>query len=186
MRTDADPLDSFARELDAIVAQTADYRVLVARAKPLLQSLLADMAWLSPRYCELREARSVQYLLRPTGAYTVTSAVRAPGHCTPVHDHGTWGLIGVWRGEEREERFERIHNPRPEHVQLRVAGEAIMGPGNVSCLVPPDDDIHRICSVSSYPSCSIHIYGAGLRRQQFDLTTGVVAEWPTNWIATER
>ncbi|HVA25830.1 MAG TPA: hypothetical protein VMW62_15735 [Chloroflexota bacterium] len=25
-----------------------------------------------------------------------------------VADHGAWGLIGVWRGEEREERFQRV------------------------------------------------------------------------------
>jgi predicted metal-dependent enzyme (double-stranded beta helix superfamily) len=113
----------------------------------------------------------------------VAAVVFPRGYSTTVHDHTTWGLIGVWRGEEREERFKRVDDrSRPDRAELRPAGVALNTPGSVSWLVPPDEEIHRIRNLSPYPSCSIHIYGDNLDgkpRHQFDLETGGVKEFKT-------
>src|SRR5581483_9944289 len=99
-------LTTFTRDLDAIVADYPDdARALVERGKPHLARLVADASWLEPRFAEPGEGGSVQYLLHkhPTDAYSVVAVVFRVGYRTTVHDHTTWGLVGVWRGEEREE-----------------------------------------------------------------------------------
>lgn len=178
-------LANFIRDLDLIVEETkTDWGAIIERGRPLLSRLLADTSWLAPGYYEPRENGSVQYLLhRPPGnEYTITSVVFWQGYTTPVHDHGTWGLIGVWRGEELEERFKRIEGPPDtDRVQLRRAGSTSNSPGSsVTHLLPPDEEIHRIRTVSPYPSCSIHVYGGnidGKLRHRFDLDTGAVSEF---------
>ncbi len=177
-------LSAFMRELDVIVdEEKQNFRAIVNRGKRHLGRLLADMKWLAPRYYEPRQGGSVQYLLNKStvGKFTITSVVFWQGYCTAVHNHGTWGLIGIWRGEEQEERFNRVDDgTRSGHVQLRSSGALTNTPGSISHLIPPDDEIHRIRTVSPQPSCSIHVYGGdifGTTRQQYDLETGAVKQF---------
>jgi predicted metal-dependent enzyme (double-stranded beta helix superfamily) len=172
------------QDLDVIVDdEKQNFRAIVNRGKPLLGRLLADTTWLAPRYYEPREGASVQYLLNKSSVskYTITSVVFWQGYCTPVHNHDTWGLIGIWGGEEHEERFKRTDDgSRAEYVQLRSAGTMVNTPGSISHLIPPDEEIHRIRTVSPQPSCSIHVYGGdifGKTRQQYDLETGAIKEF---------
>src|SRR5919199_478792 len=44
----------------------------------------------------------------PNGNLTVRAVVFPEGKPTPVHDHLTWGMVGVYEGVERENRYHRI------------------------------------------------------------------------------
>ena len=65
-----------------------------------------------------------------------------PGQATPIHDHRCWCVVGVWRGLERETTY-NLHsdNGTPYLLQRHVVETR---PGDVSVLVPPDEDIHRV------------------------------------------
>ncbi|MGW6335976.1 hypothetical protein [Nocardia rhamnosiphila] len=43
----------------------------------------------------------------PGGAFSIASAVWNVGQGTPVHGHGTWGVVGIHRGTEIETRAAR-------------------------------------------------------------------------------
>jgi predicted metal-dependent enzyme (double-stranded beta helix superfamily) len=176
-------LATFARDLDALVVEYSDdYGALVERAKPLLERLLSDMSWLPRRYYEPENGAEQAYMLHrhPDGAYSVQSMVFPPGASTPVHDHNGWGLVGVWHGEEEEERFTRVDDrARPDYAELRSRSTTANRAGYVTVLVPPDD-IHRVRNVTSAPAYSIHVYGRLLGEQGarvFDLETGAVRPW---------
>jgi predicted metal-dependent enzyme (double-stranded beta helix superfamily) len=75
-----------------------------------------------------------------------------PSHAeTPVHDHLAWGLVGLYRGTQREEIFAR------EHDELRVVARRALSPGDFYELLPPRDDIHRVRTTSEESSVSIHL-----------------------------
>ena len=173
-------LEAFTRDLAAIVEeQGTDYRTLVERAKPLLEHLLADMSWLPPQCYELPGDRGHYLVYRhPEGAYTIWSWVFGPRQRTRVHDHKSWGLVGVWRGTEHEEKFTRVDDgSRAEYAELRSLGTTLNRLGTVTVLVPPDDDIHRIWTDPAARAYSIHIYGRpleGRRSRHYDLETGAV------------
>ena len=185
-------LSSFTKDLDRIATEERDrYRHIVQRTEPLLKRLIADMSWLQPCYYEPRVNASVQYLLHrsSTLGYTITSVVFWSGYSTKVHDHGTWGLVGVWRGEEREERFQRIDDgTRPGYAKLALQRTDEKAEGCVSLLVPPEEEIHRIQTTSSYPSCSIHIYGSdlgGRLRHQFDLESHQIKDFEVQFVTLD-
>src|SRR5712692_9469111 len=132
-------INDFCRDLDRIVVeqQSCD-RAIVEAAKPLLEQMLADMSWLDPRYTRGAENASVQYRLRkhPDNLYFVSATVFWNGYATPVHDHLTWGLVGLLHGAEQEERF--IHDgERSTPVRLRHVGTVVTEPGTVTTLIPP-------------------------------------------------
>lgn len=178
-------LQEFLADLDAIVDEPGlDDRGVVGRAGPLLKKLLQDVSWLDPAYCKPQEDGMVQHLLatHPADAYSVVTMVVWPAFSTPIHDHGTWGLVGVFKGMEREERFrvERIGDP--DRVRLTPVRDTVNPPGSVTALVAPDDEVHRISNLSDFPSCSIHVYGGnidGKERHRFEEDNGAVHNFTT-------
>jgi predicted metal-dependent enzyme (double-stranded beta helix superfamily) len=185
-------LSSLIEDLDQIVTEERDcHGNIVRRTEPLLKRLISNKSLLAARYCEPRAKGSVQYLLyrSRTFGYVITSVVFWPGYSTKIHDHGTWGLVGVWRGEEHEERFRRTGDGAAAgYTKLSLQKTVVNTEGSISHLVPPDEEIHRIETVSSYPSCSIHIYGSdldGKPRHEFDLETNEVREFKVQFVVLD-
>jgi predicted metal-dependent enzyme (double-stranded beta helix superfamily) len=185
-------LSSFTEDLDKVVTEERDrYGAIVRRTEPLLKRLISDKSWLAARFCEPRAQGSVQYVLYRSSnfGYVITSVVFSPGYRTKIHDHGTWGLVGVWRGEEREERFRRTGDGAASgYTKLSLQKTVVNTEGSISHLVQPDEEIHRIETISSYPSCSIHIYGSdldGKPRREFDLETNETKEFKVQFVVLD-
>jgi predicted metal-dependent enzyme (double-stranded beta helix superfamily) len=185
-------LPAFVRDLDVLVAQYADdYYTLVHRGQSLLERLITDTSWLRFGGAPASSGWRRQLLHRdPHGAYSVWAMAFQPGRTTPVHDHNTWGLIGVHRGEESEERFVRVDpQERDDHARLRPLGSTVNLPGSVTALVAPDEDLHRIRNMGETTADSIHIYGRplnGRRSRVYDLETGAVTAWDTDPLGSAR
>ena len=85
------------------------------------------------------------------GSLSLFSLVVPPGAETPVHDHLAWGLVGLYRGTQEEEVFER------DGDELGLAVSRSLAPGEFYALLPPVEDIHRVRTTSPEPSVSIHL-----------------------------
>jgi predicted metal-dependent enzyme (double-stranded beta helix superfamily) len=144
--------------LDAVVAAEPDHAVVAARTGILLRRALDDPALLEPRHQEPAPDRYRQHIVHvhPRGLYSVVALVWKPGQATAIHDHVTWCVVGVWRGLEREVGFAR------RGPWLVRSGETMCRPGDVSVLVPPDEDIHRVENAGDSLAISIHVYGADI------------------------
>ena len=179
-----DRIVTFAGQMDVLVqAAGRDYERILREGSVLLQGLVSDMSWLTDsEFRELIEGDD-DYLIweGPDDLYTIMSMRFEPGQVTSVHDHRGWGLIGVWYGEEQEERFTRLDDrSRPEYGELAWRETRVNRPGSVSTLLPPDDDIHRVSNRGSVPARSIHVDGPlppGQRPFAFDLVTGRLTPW---------
>jgi predicted metal-dependent enzyme (double-stranded beta helix superfamily) len=152
-------LRHLARSLDALVAANTDARAIAARAGMLLRPALADESLLEARHCEPAEDRYRQHVVHvhPAGRYSIVALVWKPGQATPIHDHRCWCVVGVWRGLERETTYEPHGGPGSHHLTPR--GSVVAAPGDVSVLVPPDEDIHRVENAGTGLAVSIHVYG---------------------------
>lgn len=98
-----------------------------------------------------------------------------PGAVTPVHDHGTWGLVGVLEGELEVTDFTRIDEPGLQGgLVLSPSSPVLVQKGDVATVHPRYGDIHRIRNPTDTYSVSIHLYGA-LRatHKVYDLQAGV-------------
>jgi predicted metal-dependent enzyme (double-stranded beta helix superfamily) len=129
-----------------------------AAIRPSFAELLADRAWLPPRFQEGDPESGMgggigQWLLYRAGdrSLSLFSLVVPSGAQTPVHDHLAWGLVGLYRGTQDEE----IYAARDGALDL-VERRALV-PGDFYALIPPTDDIHRVRTTSPETSVSIHL-----------------------------
>ena len=130
----------------------------IERIRPRFAQLLADPDWLPDRYREPAPESGMgggigQWLLyrAADGSMSLFSLVVPPAAQTPVHDHLAWGLVGLYRGTQDEEIFERHGD------ELRLTERRALGPGDFYALIPPTDDIHRVRTTSEVTSVSIHL-----------------------------
>jgi predicted metal-dependent enzyme (double-stranded beta helix superfamily) len=154
-----DPLRNLVEGFDHLLRRTRDETVLLKEGKALLGTLVATDDWLPESHAVPDSARYRQYLLHkdPDGRFSVVSFVWAPDQSTPIHDHTVWGLVGVLRGAEISERFERratgLHWLRTDRLEA----------GQVEAVSPRVGDIHRVTNAhADRVSISIHVYGADI------------------------
>lgn len=101
----------------------------------------------------------------PKGEISLFALVWLPGQWTPVHDHGSWGVVGVLRGHLQE----RAYMPRDGEIKsndgivLRRGGVVLLDPGSVSTFVPNPDHIHMTGVPEDGEGCvSLHLYGRNM------------------------
>jgi predicted metal-dependent enzyme (double-stranded beta helix superfamily) len=152
-------LGTFVAAIGALLDRTDDEREILATGRTLLAALVARDDWLPDAYAQPDPARYRQYLLYrdPDARFSVVSFVWAPGQATPIHDHGVWGLVGVLRGAEIAERFERGGGA------LRPVGSERLEARAVDAVSPRIGDLHRVSNADADGvSISIHVYGADI------------------------
>jgi 3-mercaptopropionate dioxygenase len=152
-------LRHLTRSLDALVAADTDVHAIAARVGMLLRPALSDSSLLESRHCEPADDRYRQHVVHvhPAGRYSIVALVWKPGQATPIHDHRCWCVVGVWRGRERETNYDLHDDAGVRYLTARRSAAA--EPGDVSVLVPPDEDIHRVENAGTSLAISIHVYG---------------------------
>ena len=85
-----------------------------------------------------------------------------PGQWTPVHDHGSWGVVGVVEGVLEERSYVRLSPDRGDDSDIDLArgGVILLRQGAVTSFVPNPDHIH-VTGVPAERSraVSLHLYG---------------------------
>lgn len=145
--------------IETILAVSQD----AARVAEPLAALVASDNWIDPAFAAPDPVRYRQYLLHRDAAerFSVVSFVWGPGQATPIHDHRVWGLVGVLRGAEIDQRYVRTADG-----SLAPAGAPTrLKAGAVTTLSPATGDIHRVTNAyDDRVSISIHVYGADIGR----------------------
>jgi predicted metal-dependent enzyme (double-stranded beta helix superfamily) len=188
-----------AREIRTLVAETqrltreiADTAARVEALRPAFSRLLAAEGWLPDAYAQPDTKSGMgggigQYALyrAENGSLCLFSLVIPAGAETPVHDHLAWGLIGVYRGRQRETIYRRLDDGHdPSHATLEVARRQTVARGEFYTLLPPLDDIHFVRTVSRGPSVSIHLLAndtACVTRHRFEPRTGMVVPFRSGY-----
>lgn len=156
-------LRTFVMDLAELLDSHDDEAMILTGAIPLLKELVARDDWLPEAFAVPAPDRYSQYLLHCDSRerFSVVSFVWGPGQSTRIHDHRTWGLIGMLRGAERCESWSRAQDG---HL-FRSDQAHILAPGEVDQVSPRVGDIHRVYNaLADRPSISIHVYGANIGR----------------------
>src|SRR5215217_2537779 len=141
---------AFVRDAERLIDRPG---AIAERLKPLL----ATDGWLAPEHQRGSADGYRQHLLHVSKSrrLSVAALVWLPGQRTPIHDHVSWCVVGVYRGVERETQFSE---------DLLVTRTLYARPGDVEVLVPPEQNIHRVESAGTEKTISIHVYGADIER----------------------
>ncbi len=151
-------IQSFTRLIDQV---GDDEEKIFSKGKALLKQLITHDNWLPEQFATPNPERYQQYLLHcdPLERFSVVSFVWGPGQKTPMHDHTVWGMVGVLRGAEMCEEFQRDSSTG----DLISGGSHRMSSGEIDLVSPRVGDIHIVANaLSASPSVSIHVYGANI------------------------
>jgi 3-mercaptopropionate dioxygenase len=111
---------------------------------------------------------------------TLVRARFGPEAMTPIHSHGSWGVIGVYKGRDRYQVWRRIDDGTGHgDAQVELIDERIMGPGDVVILPPPPQDIHAQQGHDGEAAYEFVLFGANtmvLPRLYFDPEQNVARE----------
>ena len=151
------PFESFVHDAERLIDEP---HAIADR----LGDLLAADGWLAPEHQLGSRDGYRQHLLHVSESrrLSVVALVWLPGQQTPIHDHVSWCVVGVYRGVERETRYRLVERPgRPLLVPVDTIDARA---GHVEALVPPEENIHSVVASGPGKTISIHVYGADIER----------------------
>ncbi len=133
-----------------------------AAVAQLLQPYLELPNFLTPEQMTPDECVYCRHILHvePDGSFSIVALVWLPGQETAIHDHVSWCVVGVHRGEEDETGYRFAGDETDRH--LIVTEHTVNSVGSVVALVPPGD-IHRVKNSGSDIAVSLHVYGADVQ-----------------------
>jgi 3-mercaptopropionate dioxygenase len=164
-RPAAGPLQSFFDRALACSAQGLQpCDAVLALVGPMMELATSAPAWIDTMPLQCRPEGYTRNLLHcaPDGSLSLYALVWLPGQWTPVHDHGSWGVVGILEGVLEERSHVRLSpdDGRDEGIVLARGSVVLLPPGAVSTFVPNPDHIH----VTGVPAdrqraVSLHLYG---------------------------
>lgn len=98
------------------------------------------------------------------GSFSLYALVWLPGQKTPIHDHGTWGVVGVYEGALHEQSYFRHDAEDSTAIVLERGGVIVLTPGAVTSFVPNPDHIHLTGNPHTENRVvSLHLYGSEMK-----------------------
>lgn len=174
--------NQFIDNIDEIVKKYEKDSDILSHIKPLLEELLQTPDFPKEAFYPRKDrfANNLIYLSSDK-TFSIIGAVWLPHQSTPIHDHLTWALVGLYEGEEHETVYRRIDDNSTKAVLEQVSNN-INNKGHISML--GKEGIHCIENVSDKPSSSIHIYGNDLgntKRHTYNSITGDIGTFLTGY-----
>lgn len=156
-----------AAERGRVASEPADCVLALA---PLMMALLEQAgSFLEPRHYRSDAEHYARNLIydAPDHSLSLYAVVWLPGQWTPVHDHGSWGIVGVVEGVLEERSYVRLSPDRgaDDGIELARGGVILLARGAVTSFVPNPDHIHITGVPEDRPrAVSLHLYGRTMNR----------------------
>ena len=189
---DTPEIRTLIAETERLMHDVADDGTRVELLRPAFAKLLAANGWLPDKYAVPDTSSRMgggigQYALYRAhdGSLCLFALVIPAGSRTPVHDHLAWGLVGIYRGQQDETIYERLDDGSDAaHATLAVKQRQILSAGEFYALLPPQDDIHYVETVSDTASISIHLLAndtACVWRHRYEPAVGTVSAFRSGY-----
>jgi predicted metal-dependent enzyme (double-stranded beta helix superfamily) len=172
----------FVDELTEIVADGDSEHRTTERVAARLAVLLEEGGEFLPATLTETDAPAAMYPLyvAQDRSISVAAAVSNAEFRTSIHDHGVWGVIGIYSGKERELRYAPpVAGRAPVLIE-----DTVRAPGEVTVCCTAERDVHSVGSGSGGTYVGIQVYGGDigtLERRAFDPETGEVTTFVTPW-----
>lgn len=156
----------FLTDVENILVHPDSDRQILTQIIPLVRRLLISSTWISLTSLEPDPnlGWAVQTLYdEPDFPLTVQIVSWLPHQVSPVHNHGTWGIVAIIDGREKNCFWRRTGNRQLPH-QLKATGEQVLTAGEIIGFEP--NSVHAITTLE--PTISFNIYGDTNYDQRFE------------------
>ncbi|MBE9005704.1 cupin [Fortiea sp. LEGE XX443] len=163
----------FLTEVEDVLNGVEDESIRLPEIRMLVRRLIVNSYWVLSQHLEpcSKTGTSVLLLYDELGfPLTVQTVTFAPGTISTIHNHGTWGVVAVLKGQEKN-TFWRRNDDSKSPDKIAATGEVILCPGDIISFTP--DAIHSVQAVGDEPTVTFNIYGETdpQQRFEFDLVT---------------
>ncbi len=155
-------LEHLVDEIRDVVQSESEAAVVSQRVADCLEPYLRGGDFLTPaqRVPDPNNYRQHVLYVEPDGSFSIVALVWLPGQATPIHDHISWCVVGVYEGNEYETLYERKKDADGAEY-LVESGVKTCPTGTTEALTPPGD-IHKVENQGDCLAISLHIYGADI------------------------
>ncbi|MGL4622661.1 cupin [Chroococcidiopsis sp.] len=166
-------LHRFLTEVEDVLDRATDENQCLPELRLLVRRLVVNSYWIHVQHPEpCPKTGNATTLLYDEIGYplTVQTTTLSPGTISPIHNHGTWGVVAVLQGEEKNTFWKR--SPVMGSLnRIARSGEMTLLPGDIISFTP--DAIHCVEALGEEPAITFSIYGEThhSRRFQFDPLT---------------
>ena len=161
----------FLTEVEDALSDTEDQTSHLPEIRMLVRRLIVNSYWVQSRYLEPSSKTGVSVILLYDELgfpFTVQTVTFAPGTLSTIHNHGTWGVVAVLKGEEKNTFWQRTPNSEFQD-KIERTGELTLFPGDIISLTP--DAIHSVEAVGTQPTVTFNIYGETRMQDRFEFDT---------------
>jgi predicted metal-dependent enzyme (double-stranded beta helix superfamily) len=152
---------NFTEDLENIVHSADSYKNLINASSESMRKLLANNDLIDNNFISqlLEGSTDCTVYKSNSNGFVVQVFVWEGGAQTPIHDHDTWGIMGIYRNQLKVTEYALKPLEQPGTFYLDQTQTFIADPGAVCYLIPPDEEIHQIINPTETLSVSIHVYG---------------------------
>jgi predicted metal-dependent enzyme (double-stranded beta helix superfamily) len=101
----------------------------------------------------------------PDRSFSVLAYIWEPHRPSPIHDHGSWGMVASLMQQVRERKYRRLDNGQVEgYADLEEVSSQIIPPGGTSHVLPLNKGIHQMGAAGDQLTISMGVYGRSIRQ----------------------
>lgn len=154
-------------ELLSLAREASEEWDYLPQIRMRVRQLVTNSYWLRTQYLDPDPKTGVAILtLYDEIGYplTVQTVTFAPGVKSSIHNHGTWGVSAILKGQEKHTFWRRVENEQyPNKIEL--VGEQVFTPNQIISFEP--DAIHQVEAIGDEPTITFHLYGDTQPRSRF-------------------
>ncbi|MEH2231496.1 MULTISPECIES: cupin [unclassified Nostoc] len=158
----------FLTEVEDVLNSGDDEVSCLPEIRMLVRRLIVNSYWVRSQRLEPspKTGTSVLLLYDELGfPLTVQTVTFAPGTRSNIHNHGTWGIVAVLKGQEKNTFWRRTNSPEFQD-KIEATGEVTLSPGDIISFTP--DAIHCVEAVGDEPTVTFNIYGETDPNERFE------------------
>lgn len=166
----------FLTEVEDVLKNVEDESSRLPEMRMLVRRLITNSYWVQSQIPEVSENGEKVLLLYDELGFplTVQTVTFAPGVKSNIHNHGTWGIVAVLQGQEKNTLWKRNSNPDPtthdsrltQNYSIEQTGELTLFPGDIISF--NSDAIHCVEAMGDTPTVTFNIYGETDPKQRYE------------------
>ncbi len=170
-------LEEFCVRFHAFLDKKPPFPTLMEGGQKLLGELLSDPSWfreilrkliLERDFLKMQEVsvfhNEITLHRSPDRTFSVLAYIWEPGYRSPIHDHGSWGMIGGLIQQFRERKYRRLDDGQIEgHAELEEVSSKVIEPGETTHVLPLSKGIHQMEALDQL-AVTLSVYGKSVRK----------------------
>jgi predicted metal-dependent enzyme (double-stranded beta helix superfamily) len=174
-----DSIANFIHDVKQLLAANSTQEAPLERIAARMRELVTDASirsWQEEPIGNVHAGEPSPSIYQDESGLTLMHARFGPEAMTPVHNHNSWAIVGVYRGRDLYQRWRRLDaGSGAGNAQVELIEERVLDPGDVVIVPAPPQDIHAQQGYAGEAAYELVLFGtnpAGKPRLYFDVQQG--------------